>query len=262
MATMNKLALLLISIIMLSCNMDDTYNGPQNTYYRIYSKSYYFPDLTFNKIKYNYDSIGRITKAEHFDDKDSAFFKERFIYDNYYLVAIERSVNQTKEAEQKFTYENNKLKSEEYWLKDETGVLKKQFTRSFEYTDNLLMKTATTFASNDSSTYANYTYEKGNISSIKTYDLNHQLLMEETFKYDNKFNPYYKQSPQYVGHPTTSSANNVIYHKAISANYAHENTEMSYEYEYNTNEFPIEKFIKGENGKHYLEESYKYALFY
>ncbi|MDO1447746.1 hypothetical protein Q0590_15855 [Rhodocytophaga aerolata] len=263
---MKRITLFLLAFICLaftSCSLLDDIEPtpdedklPPNT---LTSSRYYFSDKTSNQIKYIYNRAGNLLRKDWYTQNNVIDFQENFIYENGVLVKIKRSATNDEFAEVRFTYKNGLTKSLEYWMEDTDSTLSRLHTTVYEYSGSLITKATTTFYNGGPSYYSVYTYENGNITSVKAYNLSsHVLLEEDYYTYDNKPNPFYKLTNQYHGSPVNSSRNNVVHYKIVSYNHIPSKPEMSYEYIYNDKGYPVEKFILGNANKRYLDESFSY----
>jgi hypothetical protein len=143
---------------------------------------------------------------------------------------------------------------------DGSGTLKKSHQNEYEYQNGILSKSIHTDNNDRFSFYALYTHVNGNITAIKAYDLvTNQLVEEDYYYYDDKINPFFNTTHEYLGHPVASSRNNVIHSKFITSSHLPINPALSFEYNYNEKGYPVEKYIKGKAGKPYIEESYTYT---
>lgn len=266
---MKRITLCMLAFICLAFTSCSLLNGiepcpeeSQPVKTRISSSRYYFSDKTSNQIKYIYNGQGQLIRKDWYNQQNEVDFYEDFIYKDGLLTKIKRNANKDAFAEAIFTYENGMTKTLEYWMEGTDSTLSRLHTTVYEYADSLITKAITTFYNGNPSYYSVCTYEKGNIISVKAYNLaTHALLEEDTYEYDNKLNPFYKLTNQYHGSPVNSSKNNVVHYKIVSYNHIPQNPELSYAYSYDAKGYPVEKYILGNNGKRYLDELFTYASF-
>jgi hypothetical protein len=265
MRLINTWLLVLICITVSSCSLIDGGCLPDDTpgQYRLSSLSYYFSDKTSNPVKfiYNGDGKGKLIRKDWYNTKNEIDFYEDFIYEQGRLTNIKRNLSENEFAQVRFVFENDHVKTVEYWIEEANTSLSKSHSIEFEYTDGQISKSISTFYNDSPAYYSLYTFTDGNIVSVKAYDLaTNQLLEENTYKYDNKPNPFYKMSNQYLGSPIASSKNNMVHYKIVSYKHIPQNPELSFAYTYNDKGYPVEKYIIDNTGKKYLDESFTYEF--
>jgi hypothetical protein len=265
MKLFKTLLLAVICIAATSCSLLEEFddipdeNNPDPNALRLTSERYYFSDKSFNQIKFIYNANSQLLRKNWYNSNNEIDFYEDFIYTQGQLSKIKRSISKGEFAEVRFTYKNGKIHTLEYWMEDADGNLKKLHSTDYEYINDQIAKSTTTFYNGSSSYFSVYTFSGGNLISLKAHDLStNELLEEHTYAYDNKINPHYKLSHQYLGSPIASSKNNVLHYKIVSYKHIPQNPEMTYEYTYNDKGYPVEKYILGNTGKRYIEESFAY----
>lgn len=226
---------------------------------RINSKKFYYSDMSFGVVKYIYDTRGKLLHKDWFNLENESDFKENFVYEQDKLIRIDRIIDEEKFAEVRFSYQDGQLKSMEYWLENSKGILQKSHTTQYEYQGDQIIKTTSLQSNGSPSVYSLYQYENGNITAIKSFNLATSAPVgESVFRYDDKPNPFFKVTDQYLGSPLASSRNNVVYDHTVTAGNMPQETEMHYGYTYNEKGYPTALYLIGEGSEQYLDESYTY----
>lgn len=263
MSTINRILVAALCVAIFSCVDDETYtpvpleNDELSS--RISARKFYHADGSFGLVKYIYDSKGNLQHKDWYNTGNEVDFQEDFIYEAGKLVRIDRVIGEDKFAEARFTYNNGQIRSMEYWMEDNQENLQKQHTTQYEYRDGLISKTTSLQHNGSPSYYSLYTYVNKNITTIKSYShATHVLSGEARYTYDDKPNPFYKVTDQYLGSPLASSRNNVLHSYSFSASSIPQEQEIRYSYTYNEKGLPAALFLVSNENKQYLDESYTY----
>ncbi len=261
MNLLKKTFFLALVACVFSCSQTNTPEPlPAQEAPRISVQRYYFSDLSFGTINFHYDDNGSLLEKQWFNPQNEMDFNEKFLYEHEKLIRIDRVLTNGKFAEARFAYENDQLQSLEYWLEDSNGILKRHYTIRYEYNNDQLVKSIEIPMHGTPSVYCLYTYNGENIASIKTFDYASNVQTSESYyEYDDKPNPFYQQSVQYLGYPQTSSKNNLLHEWSVYAGSNEQRYESYYDYTYGENGYRTEMYIIGEDGKRYLDASYTYT---
>ncbi len=263
MNTINRILVAALCVAVFSCADDENYtpvpleiNEPSS---RISTRKFYHADGSFGLVKFIYDSQGKLQHKDWYNTGNEVDFQEDFIYEAGKLVRIDRVIGEDKFAEVRLSYTKGKISTMEYWMEDNQEKLQKQHTTQYEYQGELLSKTTSVQHDGSPSYYSLYTYVNENITTIKSYSLaTHVLSGESRYTYDDKPNPFYKVTDQYLGSPLASSRNNVLQDYTFSASSVPQEQEIRYSYSYNEKGLPTELFLVSNENKQYLDESYTY----
>lgn len=215
----NILKFLALSILFISCSSDDNSGGGQNPEPQsIRLKKITYSDGSTTNFIYNNNILSEVIGVSQNQN-----LKREFIYENNKLVRLKKYVNNVYQSNEDlfFQYTNSNITTSSGY---ESNIL---FSHQYQY--NTLSQ-MTEDAQYDDSSYCCtnfYTYNSnGNISLIS----NSENSFTTTFSYDDKKNPLYYTYPEAYSKIKEISKNNIISESSIT-----------YNYEYNSDNFPLKK---------------------
>lgn len=259
------LSLIFISILfLLSCSEDNGSTGPSNVdefylshFFRnniLDAECLYNDDNTIQRIN-DYDEgelgmyelcyydNGKLSKIERYWDSDILEDWSVFYYDNDLLVEIKRYEDPNEPyASWKFDYEDSKM------------------TRWSIYYDNPNFEIF--------SGYYDFVYENDNLTNVKRYNSDEELISEYTYEYDTKNNAfYYVNTMRYLWDDDYPFIGN---HNIVSCIYDYfdedDNTwyqrTYSFSYVYNDSDFPTScvRVVTYNGGSYTDSYSYGYII--
>lgn len=250
--------LLLVTIAWLqSCKKEYRQEKESDHVLRLSSVKNYHLDGTFYTVAYQYNNHGQLTSEKQIGG-DSRILFETVLHYKHGRLEIEELGVSPKISEFRYTYKDQLLSETEY-IEHKSGPIKHHFKRTFIHENSRLTKIIEKDLENDDlSNYRVLTYTGGNLTNIKMYDIHtSQLLNETKLEYDNKRNPFYgiKESS---GNALYLSRNNVTQQTMLVKNGAPVEEITTYEFEYNTADYPVKKSHVFTSGGKLLEQTYTY----
>lgn len=260
----------IILILIPSCNKDDF---EENDFY---NNDFIKSEVSNDKIisNYKYNDIGKIVETE------GMYFYNRYLYDNDgKLISRETAADPSMfssslpiEKTELMTAENSSISNRQIFKYDENGNLleienyfkqKTEFElrskQSFELINGKIVKRNLHNENGEITQFNVYEYDKnGNVKIEKYYSFlfsestEPRLISENSFKYDNKKNPFIIFNE--LGNPGLyTNQNNIIETNTIrheeTLGFDKNSTSIT-SYEYNRNNYPI-KVISGNSEYEY-----------
>jgi hypothetical protein len=247
-----------MTALVFSCEKANHAAPTPETTFQLSSSRYYYLDGSYYDVRYSYDSTGKLSREEQLDGHGEPLYVTAHYFEAGQLTRTQMGIS-PKLAEFRHSYEDNLLVKTEY-MEFESSPQKQHFERIYEYQGPFIVKiTQRDMVNDQASSYSVFTYDEGNISGIRNYNLHTGALEEEVaFEYDHQKNPLYGVTLN-TGNIRYSAQHNVTRIKTTVENGQPVNKELVYEFEYNAQGYPLKSYQILPNGAKLPEASFVYS---
>jgi len=218
---MKKTLILLLLLSIFSCSSDDTSTTEEP------SANFKLKKISSiqETLEFSYDGNKLINVIE--TENQGSVYKTELVYENNKIVRLKRFINNVYQSNNDlfFEYTDDKISVSSGY---EDNIL---FSHQYEYNSLGQMITDAQYDDGIYNSEENFTYTSD--GNIETHS--HTAFSgTHTYTYDSKSNPIYYAYPLSLSKIWAISKNN----------YLSKNTDLTYEYEYNSENLPIEKISK------------------
>lgn len=250
-------SLLFVFAAVIACKKTVCPEVPGNRSCQFMDSKFYFIDGSWYKETYTFNAAGYLTAIIDTRQDGGLMSRQEYIYENNRLVAENIYSLHSKVAEYKFIYSGGQLAKMEYIENRVAGDVL-VYDRTFEYTNNRLLRTTDTNYYFKYASYNVFTYTGRNISRVRTYKgTTNELTEDVELVYDEKKNPFAGFFPVGMGLARYDCPNNVVLTKEHVRNGDPSNTEYAAVFTYNANGYPVaQRNRQGRTDIH--EQSFEY----
>jgi|GEM_PF-5423692 len=192
----------------------------------------------------SYNDNGLLKKEVSKDETTGLNIIQEYFYASKVLEYSIISSDTRRIARINYFHANDRLVKMDYMEYDEIGTPNLSFSRTLEYSGNLLSKMTTFSSLNNSMYYEIFTYLGENLTATKTYSMNGVIQNLSEYLYDIELNPY-KGNPGKNQQAQGLSKNNVMRVRYTDYNNPTANSDRRYEYEYNSEKYPVKRSFIG-----------------
>ncbi|TWR31563.1 hypothetical protein FPZ43_03565 [Mucilaginibacter pallidiroseus] len=241
-----RLFLYLLPFILFSCKKGEPVIKPEITQ-RLSSTRTINDNGHSILTSYAYNDKGQLYLETIKDETAGSELYQQYIHKDGQLHASEVLNDERKLSRINYSHSNGWVSKMRYIDYDKYQNTELNFELNFVYENDLLAKVITINSNGQTGNNTVYTFANSNITETKTYNSTGTLLSSDTYQYDDRLNPYYKQYGYLYSSLAYSKANIV---KAIHRDYVVNTvTTLNYTYTYNKSNQPITQTLLGGQGK-------------
>lgn len=155
-----------------------------------------------------------------------------------------------------YIHTGTRLTRMDYLEYDQAGALSLNFSKTFEYTANKVSKITTLSVQNTPISYEVFTFYGENAFAVKAYSASGVIKNVSEYLYDTQHNPFrgnHDKNQLAMG----MSENNTMRVRYTDYINPAASSDLRYEYEYNSDNYPVKKMFIGTSGRE-LQISFTY----
>lgn len=258
---MKQITLVFLLALFLACKKD-TRNEPQvPTIDKVKLQSTRTLNLNGHYILQtsSYNAKGQLTKETSLDEQTGQHIFQEYVYQNEQVVSSIISSDTRKLAKIAYTYSDRRLTRMDFLEYGPQDQLTLNFSRSLEYTGEVLKKATTLSVQNHPTEFQEFSILDGNLLAIRNYAADGTILNLTEYLHDMEKNPYKGNVERILG-PLGLSTNNVTRVRYTDYTNPANSKDQRYEYEYNADKFPVKKSLIGATARE-LQVTYSYKTF-
>jgi len=241
---MKKITLaLLLAASLLGCKKSSIDTAPEPNpvqRWRISTSRTLNPNGHFILQTSSYSDNGLLKKEVSKDESTGLNIIQEYFYVNKIPEYSIISSDYRKISRINYFYANERLVKMDYLEYDQSGISSLTFSRSFEYSGNVLSKIITLSAQGMARYYETFTFSGDNLTEAKTFSSDGIIQDMTEYLYDMEINPYKGNLDKY-DQAIGLSKNNVMRVRHTNYNNPAASSDRRYEYEYNPEKFPLKK---------------------
>ena len=260
---MKNITLALLFVVILSgCKKSSTAPAPQpvpSTTLRLSTTRTLNPNGHYILQTNTYLENGLLAKEVSKDESTGLSVTQEYFYVNQIPEYSIISNDNRRVSRINYSFVNGRLIKMDYLEYDQFGNSSLNFSRTLEYSGNLLSKTTTFSVQNKPLYYEIYSFLGENLLAVRTYSADGVVQNLTEYLYDMELNPYKGNLDKYqlaLG----LSKNNVTRVRYTDYNNPAASSDRRYEYEYNSEKYPIKKSFIGPTNRE-LQVTFTYQSY-